>query len=425
MFANVTLIDGTGGTPLAGATVIVAGERIREVLPPGVQPSRRQTEPGSLVYDLGAGMTLIPGLLDAHVHLGHVEVNSPETYRRMPFTYQVGLALRRAEQTLMQGFTTVRDAGGIDAGIRDLVAEGKYPGPRILVAGRVLSQTGGHGDRRWRSERGAPPEGPWLPVVADGVAAVRRAVREEFRRGVDHFKVIASGGAASASDKLDSAQYSIEELRAAVEEAEDQNRYVMAHAYSGRAVLRAAQAGVRSVEHGNLLDERAAETMRDAGTYLVPTMITYEALLRGGERNGLEPHQLEKLRQAQSKSIESLQIAYRVGVRIGSGSDLLGEHHAQQAAELALKARVMTPMEAIVSATRINAELLELHEHVGTIRPGKLADLLIIRGNPLTDLTILQNTDNIRLIMKGGAIYKDELSNAPYANSSGLTTVRR
>ncbi|MBI4375332.1 MAG: amidohydrolase family protein [Elusimicrobia bacterium] len=408
MFVNVNLIDGRGGPPIKGASVIVEGERIKEVMLPGQQPRRGLREAGDMAYSFDAdkGITLMPGLMDAHVHHGAIYENNQEIHRRYWFSEQVHMALLRVEQSLMQGFTTVRDAGGIDAGVRNLVDNGLVPGPRLLVAGRALSQTGGHGDRRRPSEGGSAPEGLWLSIVADGVSEVRRAVRDQFRRGVDQIKVLASGGAMSPADKLEASHYSLGELKSMVAEAGNHMSYVMAHAYSGPSILRAVKAGVRSIEHGNLLDQKAAEAMAEAGTYLVPTMITYEELVRDGK---LDKEQLDKLRRALEKSVESIHTALQAGVRIASGSDLLGRFHVKQAAELALKAAIMGPMQAIVSATRVNAELFGLSGQVGSIEPGLLADLILVRGDPLSDLTILQDPANLPLIMKGGAIYKNDL----------------
>jgi imidazolonepropionase-like amidohydrolase len=275
----------------------------------------------------------------------------------------------------------------------------------------VLSQTGGHGDKRRPSEWTAPLDADigMLAVIADGVDEVRRAAREQLRHGVDQIKIMASGGAMSPGDALEATQYSVEELRAAVEEARAAGTYVLAHAYSGPAVRRALEAGVRSIEHGNLIDAETAAAIRDAGAFLVPTMATYEAIAREGSRHGIGPHQLRKIDQARAKSVESLAHAYRAGCRIASGSDLLGDMAIYRTHELALKGQVMTPMDVLCSATRVTAELLRLDDRIGTVEPGKEADLIALDGNPLDDLRLFQDPERLHLVMKGGAVYRQRL----------------
>jgi imidazolonepropionase-like amidohydrolase len=353
----------------------------------------------------------MPGLTDAHVHAYAVAANTNEIHLTLPPSLVVAMALRRLEQMLAQGFTTVRDAGGADYGLREAVASGLHPGPRLLVSGKSLSQTGGHGDRRRRAEWTEPVQCcvGMVHAIADGPDEVRRAAREQLRHDADQVKVMASGGAMSPGDELDTTQYTVDELRAAVEEAEAAGKYVLAHAYSGAAVRNALRAGVRSIEHGNLLDAEGARAIRRAGAFLVPTMVTYEAIWREGRRHGVGEHQLRKIDQAREKSVTGLTHAYRAGCRIGSGSDLLGEMQVHRAAELELKGQVMKPMEVLVSATRVNAELFRMEDRIGTVEPGKYADLLVVDGNPLDDLRLFQRLDHLRVIMKGGAFYKRAL----------------
>jgi imidazolonepropionase-like amidohydrolase len=198
-------------------------------------------------------------------------------------------------------------------------------------------------------------------------------------------------------------------MRAAVEEARAVGKYVLAHAYSGSAVRNALAAGVRSIEHANLIDAAGAQAIKKAGAFLVPTMVTYEAIWREGKSYGITEHQLQKINMARERSVEGLTHAYRAGCKIGSGSDLLGDMQAQRAVELELKGQVMKPMEVLLSATRVNAELFRLQDAIGTVERGKCADLIVVKGNPLKDLRIFQDADNIHLIMKGGATYKRAL----------------
>src|SRR5215468_8689388 len=386
VFTNAYLIDCVGKEPVGGAAGVVE------------------------TVDL-AGRTLMPGLTDAHVHVCAVEGNIAEQHRYNPPSLIMAKALRRIEQALMQGYTTVRDAGGADYGLREAVSSGLFPGPRLLVSGRVLSQTGGHGDKRRRSEWIAPVECcvGMIGVIADGPDEVRKAAREQLRHDVDQIKIMASGGAMSPSDELDTTQYTVDEMRAAVEEARAVGKYVLAHAYSGSAIRAALQAGVRCIEHGNLLDEAGAREIRKAGAYLVPTMVTYEAIWREGKTHGVSEHQLQKINAARELSVEGLTQAYRAGCKIGSGSDLLGDMQAQRTVELDLKAQVMKPMEVLLSATRVNAEIFRMEDRIGSVEPGKYADLLVMKGNPLQDLRVFQNQDNLHLIMKGGRAYKQTL----------------
>jgi imidazolonepropionase-like amidohydrolase len=404
VLTNAFLIDGTGKEPVDGATVVVEGERIKDVIRSGkVGPLRGKVE----TVDL-RGRTLMPGLTDAHVHMCAVEGNTAEQHRHNPPSLIAAKTLRRMEQALQQGFTTVRDAGGADYGFREAVSSGLYPGPRMLVSGRVLSQTGGHGDKRRRAELVDPVDCclGMVGVIADGPDEVRKAVREQLRRDVDQIKIMASGGAMSPSDELDTTQYTVEEMRAAVEEARAVGKYVLAHAYSGSAVRAAIQAGVRCIEHGNLIDATGAKEIKKAGAYLVPTMVTYEAIWREGKSYGITEHQLQKINMARELSVEGLTHAYRAGCKIGSGSDLLGDMQSQRAMELELKGQVMKPMEVLLSATRVNAEIFRMEDQIGSVEPGKYADLIAVKGNPLKDLRIFQNLANLHLIMKGGHAYK-------------------
>ena len=407
VLANAFLIDCTGNEPIEGAAVVVEGERIKDVV--------RSGKVGSLkgrvdTLDL-KGDTLMPGLTDAHVHICAVDGNITDQHRYHPPSLIAAKSLKRIEQALLQGFTTVRDAGGADWGFREAVNQGLVQGPRLLVSGQYLSQTGGHGDKRRRAEWIEPVDCciGMIGSIADGEAEVRKAVREQLRRDVDQIKVMASGGAMSPADELDTTQFTVAELRAAVEEAAAVGKYVLAHAYSGAAVTNAVEAGVRSIEHGNLIDEAAAKALKAAGAFLVPTMVTYEAIWREGKAHGIGDHQLQKINVARERSVESLALARRLDLKIGSGSDLLGDMMAHRAAELELKGQVLTPMEVLVSATRTNAELFRMQDRIGTVEPGKLADLLVVKGNPLRDLRLFQNLDNLRLIMKGGVIYKRTL----------------
>jgi imidazolonepropionase-like amidohydrolase len=407
VLTSAFLIDCTGADPVEGAAVVVEDDRIKDVLPDGkVGPL-----PGPVTTLDCKGATLMPGLTDAHVHFFAVTENITDQHRYLPPSLLVARALKRAEECLMQGFTTVRDAGGADYGLREALNEGLFPGPRLLVSGNYLSQTGGHGDKRRRSEW-IEPVGMccgMIGAIADGEAEVRKAAREQLRRDVDQIKIMASGGAMSPSDELDTTQYTVAEMRAAVEEAQAVGKYVLSHAYSDSAVRRAIEAGVRSIEHGNLIREAAARAIKNADAFLVPTMVTYEAIYREGKRYGIGDHQVQKIDLARQQSVQGLTYAYRAGCKIGSGSDLLGDMASQRGVELELKAQVMTPMEVLMSATTVNADLFRMSDRIGTVTPGKYADLIVVTGNPLKNLRVFQMPDSLRVIMKGGRLHKQTL----------------
>jgi imidazolonepropionase-like amidohydrolase len=407
VFKNAFLIDCTGADPVEGAAVVVEDDRIADVIPNG--------KVGAIsgpvtTLDL-KGATLMPGLTDAHVHICAVTENITDQHRHYPPSYIAARAMKRAEECLMQGFTTIRDAGGADYGFRQVIEEGHFPGPRLLVSGRYISQTGGHGDKRRRSEWTDPIDCcvGMIGFIADGPDEMRRAARENLRHDADQIKIMASGGAMSPSDELDTTQYTVAEMRAAVEEAQAVGKYVLSHAYSDTAVRNAITAGVRSIEHGNLIREAAAQAIKEANAFLVPTMITYEMIYREGKRYGIGDHQIQKINLAREQSVAGLTYAYKAGCQIGSGSDLLGDMAAQRAVEFELKAQVMKPMEVLLSATKVNAALFRMSDKIGTVEPGKYADLLVVAGNPLKNLRVFQSSENLKVIMKGGRAYKQTL----------------
>lgn len=407
VLADAYLIDGTGRDPVEGAAVVVEGSRIREVLPrwTGTAPTE-----GRVLSC--RGQTLLPGLSDAHAHVTAVEPNLLEQHRRL---VPSGVALRGGrvlEEALRQGFTTLRDAGGADWGMREAVRRGVVAGPRLLISAAPLSQTGGHGDYRQRAETVHPePCVGMRTVLADGVAAVRRASREQLRQGADFLKLVVGGGVLSPSDELESTQYSEGEIRAAVEEATAVGTYVAAHVYGAPGIARALAAGVRSIEHGNLLDAPTAAALRTRGAYLVPTLATFDVLWRHRDSAGLSAFTLAKLGRAREGARRGLELAARSGCRVGSGSDLLGPFQRDRALELVLRAEILSPMAVLVAATRTNAELFGLGDRLGTVEPGKWADLIVVAGDPLRDLGCLRRYDEtLSLVMKAGTIYVNRLA---------------
>jgi len=313
---------------------------------------------------------------------------------------------------LDRGFTTVRDVAGADFGIAAAVSEGLLPGPRVVYGGKALSQTGGHGDSRGpgRALLDRHPCSPGLTVVADGVAEVRRAAREQLRRGAHHVKVMLSGGVASPTDRIDSTQYSMEELRAVVEEARAANRYVTGHAYTAAAVNRGLEAGVGCIEHGNLMDGSSVELFRRTGAFYVPTLATYAALADEGLEHGMPAGQHAKVFEVLDAGLSALELAHRAGLPIVYGTDLLGGMHRRQLTEFTLRAQVQPAPDVLRSATTVAARLLRLEGRIGVVAPGASADLLVVDGNPLERLELLTDpARHLRLVMAAGRIHRNDL----------------
>ena len=295
-----------------------------------------------------AGRTLMPGLIDAHAHPTITTMNIQETMRK-PVTLVMHEARVILEGMLSRGFTTIRDAAGGDYGLAAAVDRGLIRGPRIFYCGRALSQTGGHGDQRLLEDDprlcACSIESDRMSHVADGVDGVRKAAREELRKGAHAIKVMASGGVASPTDPVHNTQYSREEIRAIVQEAASWHTYVLAHAYTSEAVARAVEEGVRTIEHGNLVDRPTAELMARMGAYAVPTLVTYEMMERFGRDYGFPEVSMAKIGDVRDDGLRSLEIFKEAGVPMGLGTDLLGELHHHQSQEFLIRSQVLPPME--------------------------------------------------------------------------------
>ena len=409
VFQNATIFDGTGREPYGPGTVVVAGERLHAVGPASQVSAPRDAK----VIDLG-GKTVMPGLIDAHAHLGFVEQNlESDTEARHPGAVYAYSVARSIKDTLMYGYTTIRDAFGCDWSFKHAIELGMIPGPRIFVANSCLSQTGGHGDMRQRHDRSEPRRWhPLMPPVAigDGVPEVRRLAREQLRTGADHLKVMAGGGAASPTDPLDAPQFTVEELAAIVYEARVVKKKVMAHVYTAEGIMNCAEAGVHSIEHGNLLDEESAFIMKERGMFLVPTLAVYELRSKYGREQGDPERTIEKINMAKAWAPQSLEIAMAAGVSVASGSDVYGPNGNQKALELECKAAVMGSVKSLVSATKTNSELLGMDSEFGTLEAGKLADLIVVDGNPVEEITVLQNEARITMVVQAGQIVKGDTS---------------
>lgn len=405
---NARLFDSPAGVFRPGTTLVIEGERIATVTqePIAVDDAARTLDAG--------GRAVLPGLIDAHVHVVATS-HDLAGLSLQPASLVAAQSSRLMAAMLRRGYTSVRDAAGADHGLRSAVERGLFEGPRLFIAGQPISQTGGHADMRpqgVKREMFCACAGLGLAgAIADGVGEVRRAVREQVRQGVDHVKIMAGGGVSSPTDPIDGTQFSMEELRAAVEEAEAANLYALAHAYSPRAVSRAVMAGVRSIEHGNLIDEATARLMKTHGTYYVPTLATYAALAEEGARLGWSPSMLDKLRHVADRGLEAVRIARAEGVPVVFGTDLLGHMHERQNSEFALRASAVPPLELLQSATHTAAHLMGRERHIGALVPGAFADLLVVDGDPERSLEMLAAPEaGIRLLMQGGRVVEDRLA---------------
>jgi imidazolonepropionase-like amidohydrolase len=405
-FKNFELLDPEAVELHGGHELIVEGASIREVSAKPIKLAKAS------VIDCGK-RTLMPGLIDSHVHvvLSEVVLRNLES---VPLTLMTARSAQLMRNMLDRGFTSVRDTGGADWGLKEAVDKWLLPGPRLFIAGRAIGPTGGHSDGRRRTDIGARCQCcnamAFSMGIADGVSEVRRAVREEMRQGCDQVKIMMSGGVASPYDPLDSLQFSVEEVEAAVEEAHAFGRYVCAHAYTPQAISRAANAGVRTIEHGNLIDDASAKLMAEKNMFLFANLVTYFEMKARAAEYGMNSDMLAKNDLVIEGALKSLEICKRHGVPVAYGTDLLGQLQVAQSEEFTLRARVLSATEIIRSATMIGARVLRMEDKLGCLKPGALADLLVVDGNPLKDLKLLQEQGrHLSLIMKGGRLHKNRL----------------
>ncbi|WP_445619957.1 amidohydrolase family protein [Kushneria sp. Sum13] len=406
LLCNARLVDGTSPTPRENVSVLIENDRITQVSESAIEA------PNATRLDL-AGRTLMPGLIDCHVHVVATTADLGAN-AQLPDSLITARSTRIMRDMLMRGFTTVRDVGGADRGLQQAVAEGYFEGPEVVICGKALSQTGGHTDYRGfydeRDDQYQTRRLGSLGRICDGVDTVRRATREEIKSGAQFIKVMANGGVSSPSDPIDFLSYSVGELEAIVEEASNAQTYVSAHLYTDEAIRRAVLAGIRSLEHCNLITLETARLAAEKGAMACPTLVTYEMLKQEGAQYGLKPDSVAKVDDVRLAGLESLKIMREAGLTMAYGSDLLGEMHRHQSEEFVIRTRVLPPHEVIRSATLDAARLLCREGDIGCIAAGARADLIVVDGNPLEDMSLLTGQGaHIPLIMQAGRLIKHQL----------------
>ncbi|HEV2976184.1 MAG TPA: amidohydrolase family protein [Casimicrobiaceae bacterium] len=408
VFKNARIFDGTNAECAEGMYVHVSGGLIQEVSPQPV------ADRGALVIDV-AGRTLMPGLIDAHLHAYCSDVSMQKT-EAIGEPYRTAHAIRMLGHALDCGFTTVRDIGGGDYSLAKAIADGLVRAPRFFYAGKVLSMTGGHGDFRPLEQKSHHHElcscsiGNWACRVADGVDACLAAARDELRQGAHCIKIMGSGGVASPTDPIWMNQYREDEIRAIVNECAERRTYVAAHCHPASAVRRCVEYGVRSIEHGTLIDEDTARFVAERGAYIVPTMVVIFALVEIGKELGFPAVSQDKAEYAYEHALSGMDKMRRAGVKVGFGTDLLGSTYVQECREFTIRSEVFTPLELLRQATSVNAELMMQQGKLGCIAPGAHADLLVVDGDPLRDISLLAaDGKSLRMIVRAGEVVKDEL----------------
>lgn len=402
LFTNARIVDGTAPEAGAPVNVLVEGGTIREV-------GKAVSSAKAKIVDL-KGRTLMPGLIDAHVHVV-AGVADLGRNAQLPDSLVTARSFVIMREMLMRGFTTVRDVGGADFGLKQATEEGHFPTPRLVISGKALSQTGGHADFRGRYDDTATPLTRHrlgaLGRICDGLDQVRRAAREEMKGGADFIKIMANGGCASPTDPIHFLGFSVSELEAIVEEARMAGTYVSAHVYTDEAIRRCVEAGVHSLEHCNLIEAETAKLAASKGAVAVPTLVTYDKLVSDGPKLGFPPDSVAKVDVVRSAGMNSLAIMKKAGLAMAYGSDLLGDMHKYQSEEFVIRGRALPAHEVIASATHVAAKLLKLEGKIGTIAPGAHADLIVVDGDPLKDLSLLTRQGrHMPLIMKSGAFMK-------------------
>ena len=405
------VLDGNGGAPIEKGAVVLEDDRIRLVC----RQSELPDDPTAEVYELEDG-TIMPGLIDAHVHMGWGSATAVDWISMTP-QLSMARALRDMAQLRQQGYTAFRDLGSDVLLMRPAVAEGLLDVPRIFGAGRIISQIGGHGDVYQKLSLEASQRAYSPAFIVNGVDEVRRACRINARNGADLIKIMTTGGVVSQGDKATPhSHFSQEEIRAAVEEAENMGSYVSTHAQATRGIKMALKNGVKCIEHGFYLDEECIELMVKNDCYLVPTLaIMHASKLYFQGKEGVLPYLKEKTERSYEAHYRSLEMARKAHITVGVGCDFLGDAafgcpYSEATLELErLCVAGYTPMEVITMATKVNARLLQMEDQLGTLETGKLADVLLVEGRPDEDIRVLRRSDHVKLVVQDGRIVKNAM----------------
>ena len=405
---NGTVIDGNGRSPLKNGAVLIRDNKIEQV---GRKSDLRLPNSDITMLDAQGGF-ILPGLIDSHVHVIFDGINFMQEMNT-PYSLNYYKAMEPMRRTLEAGITAVRDAGGADLGMKQAVEQGLIAGPRMQISITVLSITGGHGDSWLPSgaDLSLFPATPGRPSgICDGVAEVRKKVREVLRAGADIIKVCSTGGVLSPTDHPEFTQFSPEELEVMVQEAAYRRGVkVMAHAQGAEGIKNAVRAGIHSIEHGIFVDDEAIELMLERGTFLVPTLLAPLAVLEQAEASGNMPEWgVRKSREVIEIHSENIGKAFKAGVNIAMGTDAGVMKHGTNLRELGLMCNVgLSPMDSLVATTKTAAQCLGWDDRLGTLEAGKLADVIVCQTDPLADIRSLENVDNIRLVVKDGRIVKN------------------
>ena len=394
------LLDVRSGELRSNQAIVIDGDKVAQIVPSG----EVKAAAGDTVIDLPEA-TVLPGLVDMHTHLTF-DLNSLGYSGLGISTAREALhGARNAKRTLEAGFTTVRNLGAFDysdIALRDAINDGDVVGPRIVASGPALGITGGHCD-----ENLLPPSFHFMGGgVADGVEAVQHKVREVIKYGADVIKICATGGVLSKGDDPNASQYTLEEMKAIVADAHRLGRKVAAHAHGAEGVRWASEAGVDSIEHGHLMDDAAVATLKKNGTYLVPTLFLGEYMEKNMDRSDVPEYSKQKMRDVAAAMQKNVKKAFDAGVKVAFGTDAAVYPHGLNAGEFHVYVKLgMTPLASIQTATLNAADLLGPKFAVGTLDPGKFADLIAVDGDPTKDVTILEH---VKFVMKGGSVYKNE-----------------
>jgi len=410
IFITGRIIDGTGKEPISDGVIVINGNKIEQI----DSKEKIQIPDDAKVIDVGED-TILPGLIDAHMHfMGVREGDLSLMYVIDPEPLKTARAVASCVTLLNAGITSVRDAGGIGAYLNRAIKEGVIKGPRITSSLKILSQTGGHGDIHF------------FPIdfvkslfcfgrICDGEDECRKAAREQFREGADFIKICSTGGVSSEKDLPGSSQFTIPEIRAIVEEAKRVGSYVASHAEGPEGVKNALKAGVRTIEHGNDIDEEGIELMLENNIILVPTFAIVERYSTLGSEHGLPDYAVRKAKEAKEVHIKTVKKAWKAGIKIAMGTDFtnvpilpFGENALEL--ELLVNNIGLSPMEAIVAGTKTSAEAMQMGDKIGTLEKGKFADLIVVNGDPTVDISCLRNPENISFVMKDGIIEKNAIS---------------